>query len=59
MTAKFIRDASAVSAMETLQDYCQEYSCERCVFNHQGYCQCKNVGYVSVYWDIPDDYKSD
>lgn len=30
MTAKFIRDAGAVSAVETLRDYCQEYGCERC-----------------------------
>lgn len=59
MTAKFIRDASVVSAVETLRDYCREYDCERCVFNTTGYCQFKNVGYAPVYWDIPNDYESD
>lgn len=59
MTAKFIRDAGAVSAVEMLRDYCQEYGCERCVFNSNGYCQFKNNGFAPVYWDIPDDYKSD
>lgn len=57
MTAKFIRDAVAVGAVETLRDYCKDIGCEKCVFNLNGYCQFKNNGFTPIYWDIPDDYK--
>lgn len=59
MTAKFIRDISAVSAVKTLRHYCQESGCEICVFNSKGFCQFKNAGFAPIYWDIPDDYKTE
>ncbi len=48
MAAKFIRDASAVSAVETLRDYYQDIGCDKCVFNSTQYCQFKNNGFAPV-----------
>lgn len=56
MEAKLIRDARAVLAMETLQKYCDDIGCEKCIFHLKGHCLFRKDE-APIDWEMPEDYR--